>query len=169
MIFFSDVNAGGAKVRPATDSEIAQVDAEIDRVRLVIARKERDLSSLKWNPLNYALETQRDAMKRLENAVAQDKRILSQLENLRVQAFENAGYVTNALQLAKVVGSSSDMAIWEQGVQYSRASATAGTVARDTAKDIGKGLSFGLPLVAAVGGAGFLLYMFARGRAAGSR
>ncbi len=147
-------------IRAFTPEEVARTQAEIDRVQSVISQKESDLSSSKWNPLNYVLETQRDAITRMENTVTQDQHVLDQMISTRDDVI-NSGDIDRLsawFDLASVVGDASDLATWREQVQFSRTSATVGTVVSETAEQAAAAVKspFGIPWWLWVGGAGVL-------------
>jgi len=145
------------EIRAFTPPEVARMKSEIERVKLTIAKKEMDLIGVTTNPLNYILETQRDAMRRLESGVAQDKRILDQLQATLYSTIESGDTqkLANWITLAATVGSASDLAVWRGQVDYSRTAQTATVVAADTAKDVKK-LGFGFGGLVAVAAGLFL-------------
>jgi len=126
------------EIRSFTSDEIARVDAELSRVQSVIAQKQSDLSGIKYNPLNYLIETQRDAMTRMENGIKQDQLVLDQLTSSKdeVLGSNDTDKLSRWFDLSAVVGDAGDLAIWRQQKEFASTSATVSTVAKETAKDI---------------------------------
>ncbi len=146
------------EIRAFTADEIARVQSEINRVAAVISGKQDELSSLKLNPLNWALGTQRDAMTRMENSITQDQHVLAQLQDSRDATIESGD--TDKLRswfaLAAVVGDQGDMSAWNEQVKYASAGNMISTVAHDTALQVKT--PFGIPWWAwGLGALGLLL------------
>ncbi len=145
-------------IRAFTPNEVARMQTEINRVQSVIAMEQSDLSSSKWNPLNYVLGTQRDAITRMENTITQNQHVLNQLIATRYSTIESGDTdkLDEWFNLAAIVGDAADLAIWRQQVGFSKTSETVGTVAAETGEDVAAAAKspFGIPWWVYVGGAG---------------
>jgi hypothetical protein len=152
------------EIRALTPDEIRRMQSEIARVQTTIAQKESDLSSIRWNPLNYILETQRDKMAQMENAIVQDQHALDQLRASRDEVIESGDTERLAawFDLAAAVGSPADLRVWREAVGFAKTGELAATVAKETGKDIVS--PFGVPWWAWAGGLGVLWFAFGRRR-----
>lgn len=147
------------EIRAFTPFEISRMVNEIARVESVIAAKESDLSASRWNPLNYVLGTQRDAMARMENSITQDKHALDQLKLTRDEVIESGDTDRLAawFNLARTIERGD---AWREQVRFSQTAETVTVVAKETAADIKS--PFGIPWWVYVGGAGVLLLALRR-------
>lgn len=154
------------EIRAFTSTEIQRMQAELARIDSLIAARSSDLASMKYNPLNYVLETQRDAMNRLENSLDQIVRIREQLEDTMGPTIDSGdtAKLQSWLALSAVIGDASDTANWRTQLQYSSTAETAANVASDTATDLKNKVGLPLGIVALAIGGLFLLVNFGRRR-----
>ncbi len=111
-----------------TLAEIVAVNAE-HRAKYNVAR---------YNPVNYVLETQRDAMARLGAMLDQDERIERQLRDTqeRVIFSMDPEQYRRWMALAATVTGSQSRQIFEEQLSYSSMADTVIAVAGDTARDL---------------------------------
>lgn len=132
---FGDSQAPGTIFGP---EELAWMQATLAEIAAVNEEHRSQYNRAKYNPLNYVLETQRDAMTRLGNLLDKDERIERQLRDSQERVIYSMDPVQYQkwMDLAAVVTDSGSRRIFAEQASYSSLADTVIAVARDSADDL---------------------------------
>jgi hypothetical protein len=148
------------EIRPFTAEEFAWMNGTIDSVNDVITSRRLQLLLARANPANYLLETNRDAMNRLENLVTKDMTDRDQLlaTRERVITSMDTDELDKWFALAATINDSTAGRVFAEQAQYSSTAETVRHVAADTLHDLTTPSSWPW-WIWAVGGVGVLWFL----------
>jgi hypothetical protein len=123
---------------PFGAEDLAWMQGTLNQIDQVNAAHRSTYNAARYNPLNYTLETQRDAMNRLGMLLDQDEKIARQLRDTQesvIFSMDPAKYAS-WMQLAGTVTSSGSRRIFNEQLNYASLAETVQQVGGETISDI---------------------------------